>query len=105
MTERRLTGQPALVTGASSGIGRAVAIALGAEGAPVAVNYAHDRDGADAAVHEIVQAGGRAIAVQADVSQRGGGAGDVPHRRSRNSARSTSSSPMPGCSATPPSPR
>jgi glucose 1-dehydrogenase len=68
MTERKLAGQPALVTGASSGIGRAIAVALAAEGAPVVVNYSHGKERAEEAVQEITRAGGRAIAVQADVS-------------------------------------
>jgi glucose 1-dehydrogenase len=64
----RLAGQYALVTGASSGIGAAVAVALGAHGAAVVVNYIHDEDGANAVVKEITDAGGTAFAVQADVS-------------------------------------
>ncbi|NDW06857.1 SDR family oxidoreductase [Jiella pacifica] len=65
----RLDGQAALVTGASSGIGRASAIALAAAGASVAVNYRGSPDQADAVVAEIEKAGGRAVAVQADVSK------------------------------------
>lgn len=65
----RLDGQSALVTGASSGIGRASAMALAAAGASVAVNYRGSPDEADAVVAEIEKAGGRAIAVQADVSK------------------------------------
>ena len=64
----QLAGKTAVVTGASSGIGRAIALALGGEGAAVAVNYARDAEGADATVKEIVDNGGRAVAVQADVS-------------------------------------
>lgn len=64
-----LLGQPALVTGASSGIGRAVALALAQAGADVVVNYAADNDAAEALVDEIRTLGRRAIAVQADVSQ------------------------------------
>lgn len=67
--ERPLAGQSALVTGASSGIGAAIAIALAAAGARVAVNYAGNREGADAVVGRIVEGGGRAVAVQADVSR------------------------------------
>ena len=65
---QRLAGQKALVTGAASGIGRAVARALGAAGAAVAVNYRSRRRDAQALVGEIVDAGGQAIAVEADVS-------------------------------------
>ena len=63
-----LSGQPALVTGANSGIGRAVALALGRAGADVVVNYVTDPAAADAVVAEIVGNGRRAIAVKADVS-------------------------------------
>jgi 3-oxoacyl-[acyl-carrier protein] reductase len=58
----------ALVTGASRGIGRAIAIRLAGEGAAVAVNYRSRRDEALGVVKEIEEAGGRAVALQADVS-------------------------------------
>jgi glucose 1-dehydrogenase len=64
-----LNGQKALVTGASSGIGKAIAIALGQAGADVMVNYASDHAGAESAVDEIRREGVRAMAHQADVSQ------------------------------------
>jgi 3-oxoacyl-[acyl-carrier protein] reductase len=63
-----LSGRVAVVTGASRGIGRAVAIELGSQGAAVAVNYLSSPGKADEVVSEIVGNGGRAIAVQADVS-------------------------------------
>ena len=64
-----LLGQTALVTGASRGIGKAVALELAAAGATVAVNYANSNAGADAVVTEITAQGGSAYALQADVSQ------------------------------------
>ncbi|HHP7243323.1 MAG TPA: 3-oxoacyl-[acyl-carrier-protein] reductase [Elainellaceae cyanobacterium] len=66
---RRLTDQVALVTGASRGIGRAIAFALANEGANVGVNYASSSQAADELVAEISSMGGQAIALQADVSQ------------------------------------
>jgi 3-oxoacyl-[acyl-carrier protein] reductase len=66
---RQLDGQVAIVTGASRGIGRAVAIALASEGAKVVVNYASSSQAADAVVAEIEGMGSEAIAVQADVGQ------------------------------------
>jgi 3-oxoacyl-[acyl-carrier protein] reductase len=65
----KLTGKVAVVTGASKGIGAGIAVALAAEGASVVVNYASSRSGADAVVARITQAGGQAVAVQADVSR------------------------------------
>lgn len=64
-----LTGKVAVVTGASKGIGAGIAKALAAAGAAVVVNYSSDKQGADAAVSAIEQAGGKAVAVQANVSQ------------------------------------
>lgn len=58
----------ALVTGASRGIGRAIAIGLAKEGVSVAVNYQSRRDAAEEVVREIIGAGGRAIVVKADVA-------------------------------------
>lgn len=68
-TEPRLKSSVAIVTGASRGIGRAVALALAAEGAKVAVNYANSSDAADRVVAEIEQMGTEAIAIRADVSK------------------------------------
>jgi len=64
-----LEGKVAIVTGASKGIGAAIAKGLGAAGAAVVVNYASSRDGADRVVAEITGKGGRAIAVQGDVGK------------------------------------
>jgi 3-oxoacyl-[acyl-carrier protein] reductase len=65
----KLTGQVAIVTGASKGIGAGMAKALAAEGASVVVNYASSKEGADRVVAEITAKGGKAIAVQGDVSK------------------------------------
>jgi glucose 1-dehydrogenase len=65
---RPLQGQRALVTGANSGIGSAVALALGAAGADVGVNYVSRPEAADAVVEQIRKAGTDAIALEADVS-------------------------------------
>jgi 3-oxoacyl-[acyl-carrier protein] reductase len=65
------TGQVAIVTGASRGIGRAIACRLATHGAAVCVNYATRKDEAGAVVAEIAGAGGQAIAVQADVADAG----------------------------------
>jgi 3-oxoacyl-[acyl-carrier protein] reductase len=64
----KLQGKVALVTGASKGIGAAIALELAAQGASVAVNYSGSKSGAEKVVNEIKQAGGKAIVVQANVS-------------------------------------
>ena len=68
---KKLDGKAAVVTGASKGIGAGIAKALAAEGASVVVNYASSKEGADKVVAEISRAGGKAIAVQGDVSKQG----------------------------------
>jgi 3-oxoacyl-[acyl-carrier protein] reductase len=65
----KLTGKVAVVTGASKGIGAAIAKSLAAEDASVVVNYASSKKGADIVVAEISEAGGKAIAVGGDVSK------------------------------------
>lgn len=67
-TARRLEGRKALVTGASSGIGRTIALRLAQEGASVVVNYLSSPEAADEVVKLIKDAGGKALAAQADVS-------------------------------------
>jgi len=65
----KLTGKVAVVTGASKGIGASIAEHLAAEGASVVVNYANSKAGAEAIVRRIKEKGGKALAVQADVSK------------------------------------
>jgi 3-oxoacyl-[acyl-carrier protein] reductase len=65
----RLSGRVAVVTGASRGIGRAIAVSLAREGADVAVNFRHDRAAAAEVVAEVVSLGRDAVALQGDVSR------------------------------------
>ena len=65
----KLAGKVAVVTGASKGIGASIAKYFAAEGASVVVNYASSKEGADRVVKEISSTGGKAVAVQADVSK------------------------------------
>ncbi len=64
----KLDGKTALITGASKGIGAGIAEELAAAGAAVVVNFASDRRGAEVVLHTIRAAGGRAVAIQADIS-------------------------------------
>jgi 3-oxoacyl-[acyl-carrier protein] reductase len=66
-----LSGKVAVVTGASKGIGAGIARVFAEAGAAVAVNYASTKANADQVVSEILEAGGRAVAIQADVAKRG----------------------------------
>src|ERR1700722_5837132 len=67
---KKLAGKVAVVTGASKGIGAAIARNLAGEGASVVVNYASDIGGAERLVNEITAQGGKAIAVQANVAKK-----------------------------------
>ena len=67
---KRLDGKTALITGSSSGIGKAIAIGFAREGAEVIVNFRRNRDGAAATAKAIESEGGRCLVVQADVGLR-----------------------------------
>jgi 3-oxoacyl-[acyl-carrier protein] reductase len=69
-TSKKLNGKVAVVTGASKGIGASIAQHLAAEGASVVVNYSSSKEGADKIVASIIAQGGKAIAVQANVSKK-----------------------------------
>lgn len=66
---RKLQGRVAIVTGASKGIGAAIALELAAEGAAVAVNYSSSKEGADRVVAQIAGGGGKAVAIQANLAR------------------------------------
>jgi 3-oxoacyl-[acyl-carrier protein] reductase len=66
---KKLAGKVAVVTGASKGIGASIAKYLAAEGAAVVVNYSSSKEGAERVVNEIKSAGGKAVAVQANVAK------------------------------------
>jgi len=67
---KKLSDKVAVVTGASKGIGAAIARQLASEGAAVVVNYSSSKEGADRVVAEIKKDGGKAVAVQADVVRK-----------------------------------
>src|SRR5271154_5384112 len=67
---KKLPNKVAIVTGASKGIGASIAKHLAAEGASVVVNYSSSKEGADRVVAEVTKAGGKAVAVQANVSKK-----------------------------------
>lgn len=68
-TNKKLEGKTAIVTGASKGIGASIAKHLAAQGASVVVNYSSSKEGADRVVAEITRDGGKAVAIQANVSK------------------------------------
>ena len=67
---KKLAGKVAIVTGASKGIGAAIAKNLADEGAAVVVNYASSKEGAERVAAEITAKGGKAVAVQADIAKK-----------------------------------
>ena len=73
----KLIGKVAVVTGASKGIGAAIAKLYASEGASVVVNFASSKNGAESVVSEITAAGGKAVAVGGDVSTKSGAQGII----------------------------
>lgn len=65
-----LENKTAVITGSSSGIGKAIALSFAAAGARVVINYCRSQDAAQQVVNEIINSGGQALAIQADVSQQ-----------------------------------
>jgi 3-oxoacyl-[acyl-carrier protein] reductase len=70
MSTKKLAGKVAVVTGASKGIGASIAKQLAAEGASVVVNYSASKEGADRVVSEVTAAGGKALAVKANLAKK-----------------------------------
>ena len=70
MNTQKLTGKVAIVTGASKGIGAAIATHLAAAGASVVVNYSSSKEGADRVVDQIAKRGGQAVAIRANVAEQ-----------------------------------